>query len=82
MGHPRQKPKHLPAKLLAIRHRLGVSQAQMAKLLEFDKGAARMSEYETGIREPDLLVLFSYAKLVQVTINILVDEVELRFPHG
>ena len=48
MGKQRKKPKRLAEKLLAIRQRLGVSQSQLAKLLEFDKGAARISEYEHG----------------------------------
>jgi transcriptional regulator with XRE-family HTH domain len=50
----RKKPKRLGEKLLAIRFKLEVSQSQLAKLLEFDKGVARISEYERGNREPDL----------------------------
>ena len=42
----RKKPKRLSEKLLAIRFKLEVSQSQLAKLLEFDKGVARISEYE------------------------------------
>jgi len=51
----RKKPKRLGEKLLAIRFKLEVSQSQLAKLLEFDKGVARISEYERGNREPDLM---------------------------
>jgi hypothetical protein len=36
----RKKPKRLAEKLLAIRFKLEVSQNQLAKLLEFDKGSA------------------------------------------
>lgn len=80
---PRNRPKHLAAKLLAIRHKLEVSQPQMAKLLDFDKGVARISEYETGIREPDLLLLFRYAQLARVTMDVLVnDNLELTFPKN
>ena len=64
---PRAKPKYLAAKLLAIRQKLGVSQSQLAKLLSLDKGVARISDYEHGIREPDLIVLLNYAKLARVS---------------
>ena len=58
----RKKPKRLGEKLLAIRVKLDISQSQLAKLLEFDKGIARISEYERGIREPDLMTLVKYSK--------------------
>ena len=82
MGQKRRaKPKFLAAKLLAIRQKLGVSQSQLARLLNFDKGVARISEYEHGIREPDLLVLRNYAKLARVSMDILAnDNRELIFP--
>jgi transcriptional regulator with XRE-family HTH domain len=46
----------------------------MAKLLEFKRGAARMSEYESGAREPDLLVLLRYARLAKVSVESLIDD--------
>jgi transcriptional regulator with XRE-family HTH domain len=70
----RAKPKRLAEKLLAIRQKLGVSQSQLAKLLEFDKGVARISEYEHGIREPDLIVLLSYAKLARISLDVLAND--------
>jgi transcriptional regulator with XRE-family HTH domain len=74
------RPKHLPAKLLAIRHKLRASRFQLAKLLEFNNSAARISEYETGVREPDLLVLLSYAKLARISMDVLLDDnVGLKF---
>ena len=77
---PRTKPQHLPRKLLAIRQRLGASQSEMAKLLDSKRGAARMSEYESGAREPDLLVLLRYAKVGRVRLDALIDdERELTF---
>jgi transcriptional regulator with XRE-family HTH domain len=76
----RARPKRLPEKLLAIRQKLGVSQSQLAKLLEFDKGVARISEYEHGNREPDLMVLLNYAKLARVSLDVLAnDNLELKF---
>jgi DNA-binding XRE family transcriptional regulator len=77
----RDTPKYLTAKLLAIRHKLETTRSQMAKLLESDKGATRIEQYETGVCQPDLLVLLRYATLAQVPMNVLVnDKVRLRFP--
>jgi transcriptional regulator with XRE-family HTH domain len=54
MGHKRRgQPKHLPAKLLAIRKFRGASQTEMVQLLNFQITSARISEYERGIREPN-----------------------------
>ncbi len=80
MGNPRRKPEKLPAKLLAIRHKLEVSQSQMAKLLAIETGYPRISEYEIGKREPDLIILLRYAKLARVTLDVLAnDNLELKF---
>jgi len=79
----RKKPKRLGEKLLAIRVKLDVSQSQLAKLLEFDKGIARISEYERGIREPDLMTLVKYSKLARVPMDVLADDSrELKFPES
>lgn len=79
----RKKPKRLGEKLLAIRVKLDISQSQLAKLLEFDKGFARISEYERGIREPDLMTLVKYSKLARVPMDVLADDSrELKFPES
>jgi transcriptional regulator with XRE-family HTH domain len=79
----RKKPKRLGEKLLAIRVKLDISQSQLAKLLEFDKGIARISEYERGIREPDLMTLVQYSKLARVPMDVLADDSrELKFPES
>ena len=57
----RSRPERLPAKLLAIRQHLGVSQTQMIKLLESDLAYSRISEWEIGRREPNLMLLLQYA---------------------
>lgn len=76
----RKKPNRLGEKLLLIRLKLGVSQSQLAKLLQFDKGVARMSEYENGNREPDLTLLLKYSRLACVSLEMLVDDkLELKF---
>jgi transcriptional regulator with XRE-family HTH domain len=77
---PRPRPRHLAAKLLAIRQKLGASQSQMAKLLEFKVSYSRVSEYESGVREPNLLVLLSYARIAGVSMDILVND-RLELPN-
>lgn len=78
----RNKPAKLAEKLLAIRKDLGLSQAELIEKLTFDniplyKGD--ISKYESGKREPPLLVLLRYARLAGVTMEILVDD-EMEFP--
>jgi DNA-binding XRE family transcriptional regulator len=69
---PRTRPERLAAKLLAIRQRLGVNQTEMAKLLKCEN--KRLSELETGRREPNLLLLLNYARLVKVPVENLIDD--------
>jgi transcriptional regulator with XRE-family HTH domain len=75
----RRKPKKLARKLLTIRQRLGVSQTDMAKLLKLEISYTAVSAYELGTREPDLLTLLQYARLVEVPMEILVDD-KLKLP--
>ena len=75
MGHKRRfTPRHLPAKLLQIRQARGLSQTEMVKLLEFKVTPARISEYEHGVREPNLIVLLSYARAARVSVDVLIDD--------
>ena len=78
---PRPKPTRLAAKLLAIRKQLGLSQRQIAVRIGLGKGtSARVCEYETGTREPSLLLLLSYARLAKVRVEDLIDdELNLEF---
>ena len=70
---PRPKPERLAAKLLAIRQNLGISQFEMAKRLDYPL-YTRLSEYESGKREPNLLLLLRYAKLAGITVEELIDD--------
>jgi transcriptional regulator with XRE-family HTH domain len=71
----RQRPERLGEKLRAIRDALGLSQTGMVKRLG-DEGiaASQISEYETGKREPSLIILLQYARLVNVCLDVLVDD--------
>jgi|ERR1043166_795087 transcriptional regulator with XRE-family HTH domain len=73
---PRWKPDRLGEKLRTIRSRLGLSQAQIAKLLELQikNGGARVSEYENGVRELGLRLLLRYARVAGVSVDVLIDD--------
>lgn len=71
---PRAKPKHLPEKLLAIRKYLNASLSEMAMLLDFQLTSARISEYEHGKNEPNLMVLLAYARIANVSLEHIVDD--------
>ena len=74
MGHRRPSPQRLAVKLLAIRAHLKMSQSKMVKLLDPDMTCARMSEYENGVRVPNLMVLLQYARLAGVSVESLIDD--------
>ena len=70
----REQPKHLSAKLLAIRKALKASQSQMVKRIGIKMSPARISQYENGVREPNLLVLLGYARAAKVRMEIIIDD--------
>jgi transcriptional regulator with XRE-family HTH domain len=69
-----QRPKHLAAKLLAIRQNLALSQPQMAKLLGGIDYYHRLSEFESGRRVPNLIVLLAYARAAGISTDDLIDD--------
>ena len=78
----RPQPKRLPAKLLRIRQGLDLTQEQMAGLLDTKRSPVyptHVSEFERGLREPSLLALLRYARLVGVSTDVLIDD-ELDLP--
>jgi transcriptional regulator with XRE-family HTH domain len=46
----------------------------MVGLLQFQTTGARISEYEHGTREPNLLVLLRYARISGVSVEALIDD--------
>jgi transcriptional regulator with XRE-family HTH domain len=75
MGNKRrERPQHLAEKLLAIRKARSLSQSELARLTGLIKSSARVSEYEHGVREPDLIVLLHYARIAGVRMEVLVDD--------
>ena len=79
MGNARRRPKRLARKLLAIRDRLEVSQTEMARLLELKQTYTVVSSYESGRREPDLIILLRNARLARMPMETLVDD-KLNLP--
>lgn len=73
-GRPR--PANLSRKLRQIRINLKLSQAETVRRLGFGDSfhVARISEYESNMREPSLLVLLAYARLARVHLEDLVDD--------
>lgn len=79
MGHKRRRQKNLGRKLRQIREALDIRQPHMAAHLGLPGlNSGRISEYETGDREPNLFTLLSYAAIAGVHLEDIVnDKLEL-----
>ena len=76
----RPNPTRIGEKLLAVRHKLGLSQSQLARRINPDMWYGRISDYELGKRVPTILTLLAYSRMGQVTLESLVDDkIELKF---
>ena len=77
----RQRPERLAEKLLQIRTALGLSQSAMLKLLGVEDTLSykKISEFELGNREPNLLLILRYARAANVSVDALIDD-ELDLP--
>lgn len=73
---PRPKPERLAEKMRQIRDALGLSQTEMVKRLGVEDSIAyhRISEYETGKREPPLPILLEYARVANVYVDALIND--------
>ena len=82
MGYARERPQRLAEKLLQIRTAFGISQGDMLSRLGRGDTSYRnyISDYETGRREPSLLVLLEYARAANVYVEALIDD-ELDLPE-
>lgn len=76
MGSTRQRPERLAEKLRHVRLSLGLSQSEMLRHLglEDQLDTARISGFETGLREPTLMTLLAYARAANVYMEVLVDD--------
>jgi len=77
----RRKPKRLAEKLVQIRTALGLSQSEMLRHLEAEDEIdyTAISKYELGRNEPSLLILLRYARVANVSTDVLIDD-EMDLP--
>ena len=73
MGHARPRPKHLAAKLLQIRHSLGLSRPKLAKVLGI-RAYHDISKYELDKNEPRLFVLLAYSRAADIPMERIIDD--------
>jgi transcriptional regulator with XRE-family HTH domain len=65
----------LGEKLLYIRQALGLSQNGLIRRLGFNELVqGTISVFESGNREPSLIVLLAYARLANVSVEALIDD--------
>lgn len=73
----RSKPERLGKKLKTIREGLGLSFEEMITHLNYPQiplYRANIYRYEAGKLEPPLLILLRYAKLVNISTDVLIDD--------
>lgn len=78
----RMKQEHLAEKLRRIREALGLSQNEMIRRMGVERLIKQnsMSEYELGKREPPLRILLQYARVANVSTDVLIDD-DLDLPE-
>lgn len=78
----REKPKRLASKLAQIRALLNLSQDGLIRRMGLENRLMRedISKYERGVREPSLLTLLMYARIAEVSTDVLIDD-ELDLPE-
>jgi len=78
MGRQRRpQPKYLAKKLKAIREELGFGQLEMSRQLSRHApplDGAKISKFERGEREPNLLEIVAYCDLAQIEASVLIDD--------
>jgi transcriptional regulator with XRE-family HTH domain len=77
----RRKPERLAEKLVQIRTALGLSQSELLRRLEAEDQIdyTSISKYELGRNEPTLIILLQYARVANVSTDVLIDD-ELDLP--
>lgn len=80
----RIKPVRLAEKLRAIRTNRSLTAEELIKSLNCPKATlyrSSISEFENGKREPPSLVLLAYARLANISVDVLIDD-ELDLLNG
>jgi transcriptional regulator with XRE-family HTH domain len=78
----RERPERLAEKLRQIRDRLGLSQAEMIRMMGLKSRLTKseISAFECGTHEPSLLILLAYCEVANIYLEALVRD-ELELPH-
>lgn len=79
----RPRPVRLAEKLLQIRLRLGLTQEEMFKRLDYRRSpfyVSQIAAYELGKSEPPLPILLRYARVAGVILDLLADD-EMNLPE-
>ena len=81
--HPRPQPDRLAEKLRALRIGLGYTLEEMslalAQVKKSPPAKSHIHRFESGTREPSLLVLLEYSRIAGVSLETLVDD-EIDLP--
>jgi transcriptional regulator with XRE-family HTH domain len=79
--NPRVRPQRLAEKLRYIRTSLDLTQAELLRQLGIEGLAtqSKISEFESGKRDPSLLILLQYSRLAGIHMEDLVDD-EMDLP--
>lgn len=74
--NPRVRPKRLAEKLRYIREALDLTQDELLRRLKIEGLAtqSKISEFESGQRDPSLLILLQYSRLAGVHMEDIVDD--------
>lgn len=74
--NPRVRPKRLAEKLRQIRASLDLTQDELLRKLDIEGLAtqSKISEFESGKREPSLIILLAYAHLAGVCVDTLIND--------
>ena len=78
----RPRPRRLGEKLRHIRNELNLTLEQLIERLNYKNSPiypTNISGMERGEREPPLLLLLAYARLVKISTDVLIDD-ELELP--
>lgn len=72
----RRRPQFLGKKLKELREHLNLSQGELVERFGLPDyiGRAEISDFENDVREPDLLILYAYARGAGISTDDLIDD--------
>jgi transcriptional regulator with XRE-family HTH domain len=74
--NPRVRPKRLASKLRYIRESLDLTQTELMRRLRIEAltTQSNVSDFESGKRDPSLLIILQYARHAGVHVEDLIDD--------